>query len=131
MASPNLRNGGSAVARYSNGDLGTTAWGDDLFTSSGPAADGEIAKVVNLTVTCLPGALAPIKFYLAIFDTSGETDTQVAQLFTDLEIHPGNTLCLLDERAPIILNENYTLKAYAGGGSGGTLNVYVAWEIYS
>ena len=49
----------------------------------------------------------------------------VANLFTDYIVYRGNTVCLLDEASPMILEEGFTLYITSDNT---TCNYYIAYE---
>ncbi len=82
-------------------------------------------KIVNLMIYCTAPVDESVQITIGVYSGS----THVADLFTDYIVYGSNTVCLLDEASPIILNEGYTLKGHSNHAS--NCNYYLAYENFS
>ena len=129
MATPNILSDLSSVIikpSYSYGQItSATAYGTDLLGISYFVPTNKVVRIVNLTISVGDADSLTddgIKFDIAVYDGG----SKIADLFTDYLISTHNTVCLLDEATPLILEEGYTLRAAC---SNGTLNnFYLAYE---
>lgn len=94
-------------------------------TGSFTVASYTSAKIVNLTIYCNAPRDESVQITIGVYSGS----THVADLFTDYIVYGNNTICLLDEASPIILEENYTLKGHSNHAS--YCNYYLAYEVFS
>ncbi len=85
----------------------------------------KVVKIVNLTIYCKAPTDESVQITIGVYSGS----THVADLFTDYIVYGNNTICLLDEASPIILEENYTLKGHSNHAS--YCNYYLAYENFS
>lgn len=81
--------------------------------------DNTVVRIVNLMVSASDQADSVIT--ISLNNSSGI----VANLFTDYIVYRGNTVCLLDEASPMILEEGFTLYITSDNT---TCNYYIAYE---
>lgn len=118
----------SIKVRMNYNYLTTTNYGTTISGSYATPSGSTVRKVVNLTASTSNLVTSPYEITIGIF-TSG-TNVKLADIFTSLEIHPGNSVCLIDKENPIILTGDQVLKAHSnlGSSSGSSLYTYCAVE---
>jgi hypothetical protein len=124
MATPNILSDISKLRIIPNVGHGTissaSAYAENMLGGSGYVVESNmVVRIVNLIVSSSPTSDSEIN--IALYDASGH----VADLFTDYTVYLGNTVCLLDEASPIILEEGYTIRANSNNSE---CNYYIAYE---
>lgn len=131
MATPNILSDLSnviikpAINHYTLSSAGPYA--QNLLGNSNDVVPADkVVKVVNLMVSvgnAITLANDGVSIDIALYNGS----TFVADLFTDYVIYRYNTVCLIDEATPLILEEGYTLKGNSSNSS--YCNFYMAYEV--
>lgn len=127
MANPNILSDLSNVIikpSYAYGQITSASmWGTSLLGVGYTVPTNKVVRIVNLMISVGDANSLTddgIKFDIGLSD--GSTTTQ---LF-DILINTHNTVCLLDEATPLILEEGQALRAACSNGSLNTF--YCAYE---
>ncbi len=127
MANPNILSDLSSVIikpSYAYGQITSASqWGTGLLGMGYTVPTNKVVRIVNLMISVGDANSLTddgIRFDIGLSD--GSTTTQ---LF-DILINTHNTVCLLDEATPLILEEGQALHAACSNGSLNTF--YCAYE---
>ncbi len=131
MSNPNLAEGISDIRiRIGYGAVSPSSPVGTIRMLSTTSADEDyVTKVVNLTFTLDASATESKIIYLTRDNLPGFTE---AGKICEVEVFPGNSVCVFDKERPFYLYEDEILSVeFLGQTGSGTPTFYIATEEYS